>query len=324
MPTNLPPEYFEAEKKFRKSETLEDKITSLEELLGTIPKHKGTDKLRADLRKKLSKLKESAHTKKRISGHESLFSIKKEGAGQVVLTGPVNTGKSSLLCALTNANPEISSQPHTTWKPTPGMMTYQDISIQLIDTPPLTKEFVRPELFDLLKRADLLALTIDLEADPFSQIGVVLDLLREKRIEPVGEYFSENSHKSKFILLVNKHDGEEFAEDYEIFLKLSDCPFESVPVSAKTGWNLDFLKKRIFVNLEVVRVYSKKPGFQADMKTPFVLKKGSNIEDFAQNVHQDFKKNLKTAKVWGEGVYDGQMVHKDHVLSDGDIVELHV
>ncbi|MBN1620741.1 50S ribosome-binding GTPase [candidate division WOR-3 bacterium] len=324
MPTNLPPEYFEAEKRYKNATELSEKIILLEELIGTVPKHKGTDKLRADLRKKLSKLKESKNSKKGSSKHESVFSIKREGAGQIVLIGGTNTGKSSLLAALTHAIPEISPNPHTTWKPTPGMMRYHDIHIQLIDTPPLNREFVMPELFDMLKRADLLALTVDLEGDPFTQTAQTLDILREHKIEPDAEAFEDKSHKSRIIIVVNKHDGHEFSEDFEIYKKLSDCPFDAVPVSSKTGWNLDGLREKFFNELDIIRVYSKKPGFQADLTMPFVLKKNATVEDFASAVHQDFRKNLKMAKVWGEGVYDGQLVSRDHILSDKDIVELHI
>ncbi len=324
MPTNLPPEYFEAEKRYKNATDLPQKITLLEELIGTVPKHKGTDKLRADLRKKLSKLKESINSRKSSSRHESVFCIKKEGAGQIVLIGQTNAGKSSLLASLTHAIPEISPNPHTTWNPMPGMMQYQDIHIQLIDTPPLNKEFVMPELFDMMKRADLLALTVDLEGDPFTQTAETLDILREHRIEPEVEAFDEKSHRAKIIVIANKHDGSEFAEDFEIFKKLSDCPFDPVPVSSKTGWNLDGLREKFFNELNVIRVYSKKPGFQADLTMPFVLKKGSTVEDFASVVHQDFRKHLRSAKVWGSGIYDGQLVSRDHKLSDKDIVELHI
>ncbi|MBN2363820.1 50S ribosome-binding GTPase [candidate division WOR-3 bacterium] len=324
MPTNLPPEYFEAEKRYKEALDLQEKITLLQELIGTVPKHKGTDKLRADLRKKLSKFKEARHSKKNVSRHESLFSLKKEGAGQIALAGAPNTGKSSLLSVLTHAKPEINSSPHTTWSPLPGMMKYKDILIQLVDTPPLTRDFVEPQLFDLLKRADLIALVVDLEGDPFTQTAESLEILKEHRIEPVGDDYVKKSHKSKFILIVNKHDGDDFAEDYEIFKKLYDCPFASVPVSSKTGWNIECIKERFFRELDCIRVYSKKPGFHADMSTPFILKKGATIEDFAVTVHQDFRKNLKMAKVWGKGVYDGQMVQRDHSLSDGDVVELHL
>jgi ribosome-interacting GTPase 1 len=158
MPTNLPPEYFEVEKRYRAASSPEEKAACLEEMLGTIPKHKGTDKLRADLRRKLSKLKDAARTRKGTSRQVSAFHIDKEGAGQAVVIGPANVGKSALVAALTNATPEVADYPFTTWTPTPGMMPVEDIQVQLIDTPPLNSEFVDPELINLIRRADLILL----------------------------------------------------------------------------------------------------------------------------------------------------------------------
>ncbi len=137
MPTNLPPDYFNAERRFREAETPAEKIVLLEEMISIVPKHKGTDHLRADLRRQLSRLREEAQSQKKHGGHASVYHIEREGAGQVALIGPTNVGKSALVCSLTNARPEVSPAPYTTWKPSPGMMPFQDIQIQLIDTPAL-------------------------------------------------------------------------------------------------------------------------------------------------------------------------------------------
>jgi ribosome-interacting GTPase 1 len=178
MPTNLPPEYFEAEKRYRAAQSAADKIARLEELMGTIPKHKGTDKLRADLRRRLSKLKEAAQAKKQPGRQESVYHIEKEGAGTVIVSGPPNVGKSALVAALTNATPEVSEAPFTTWEPTPGMMPMEDIQIQLIDTPPLNRDFVEPQLMDLIRRSDLLLLVVDLQTDPLGQLEDSVSFLR--------------------------------------------------------------------------------------------------------------------------------------------------
>jgi hypothetical protein len=95
-----------------------------------------------------------------------------------------------------------------------------------------------------------------------------------------------------------------------------------LPVSAETGRNLDWLRRAVFDRLEIIRVYSKPPGEEPDLSAPFVMEKGGTVEDFATKVHQDFLQTLKSARIWGEGVYDGQMVGRDHVLHDGDVVEL--
>jgi len=185
MPTNLPPEYYEVEKRYKEAQTTEEKIELLEELISTIPKHKGTDHLRADLRRRLSKLKASTQSQKKTSTAVSVYLIDKEGAGQIAVVGPANSGKSALVANTTNANPEVAEYPFTTWQPTPGMMQIENIQVQLIDTPPLDKEFVEPELFQLIRRADLILLMVDLLADPIEQLKHSIQVLIENRIIPL-------------------------------------------------------------------------------------------------------------------------------------------
>ena len=153
MPTNLPPDYFEVEKQYRAAKTPEEKIACLEEMLSIVPKHKGTDHLVGDLRRRLAKLRTAPRSKKG-SGRRSAFHIDKEGAGQVAVVGAVNVGKSALVAALTHATPQVSAGPFTTWTPTPGMMPVEDIQIQLIDTPPLNADYVEPELYNLIRHVD--------------------------------------------------------------------------------------------------------------------------------------------------------------------------
>ncbi|MCK5196079.1 MAG: TGS domain-containing protein, partial [Desulfobulbaceae bacterium] len=328
MATNLPPEYFEADKRYRAAKTPGEKISCIEELLRIVPKHKGTDKLRAGLRKRLSKLKTTAQTKKGTGKRESAFRIDKEGAGQVVLVGPVNVGKSALVSALTNAKPEIADFPHTTWKPTPGMMPMENIQIQLVDTPPLNRDFMEPELLDLIRSSDYILLIVDLQTDPVHQLEDSVGILQEHRIMPdhLKELYSEQRGLIfiPFLVLTNKFDDDNFDENFEIFCELLENDWPSIPVSATTGRNLEQLKRMLFERLEIIRVYSKAPGKEPDFKEPFILKKGDTVEDFAGKVHQDFASKLKTARVWGTAVYDGQLVQRDHELSDSDIVELQI
>ncbi len=328
MATNLPPEYFEADKRYRAAKTPGEKISCIEELLRIVPKHKGTDKLRAGLRKRLSKLKTTAQTKKGTGKRESAFRIEKEGAGQVVLVGPVNVGKSALVSALTNATPELADVPHTTWKPTPGMMPMENIQIQLVDTPPLNRDFMEPELLDLIRSSDYILLIVDLQTDPVHQLEDSVGILQEHRIMPdhLKELYSEQRGLIfiPFLVLTNKFDDDNFDENFEIFCELLENDWPSIPVSATTGRNLEQLKRMLFERLEIIRVYSKAPGKEPDFKEPFILKKGDTVEDFAGKVHQDFASKLKTARVWGTAVYDGQLVQRDHELSDSDIVELQI
>jgi small GTP-binding protein len=328
MPTNLPPEYFDADKRFRAAQSTAEKIARLEELMGTIPKHKGTDKLRADYRRRLSKLKEAVQTKKRPGRQESAYHLDKEGAGQVVVAGPPNAGKSALVCALTNATPKVSEAPFTTWEPTPGMMPYEDVQVQLIDTPPLNEEYMEAGLLDLIRRADLILLVVDLQSNPLGQLEETTALLEQHRIVP---YHLQEHHREErgaafvpMVLVVNKSDDQDSDEILEIFLELLDEHWPLVSVSATTGRHLEELKRVVFDGLGVMRAYSKRPGKKPDLERPFVLPKGSTVEDMAAKVHRDFLDNLKVARVWGSADFDGQMVARDYVLSDGDVVELRI
>lgn len=329
MPTNLPPEYFDAEARYKAAETAEEKIAALEELLGTIPKHKGTDHLRADLRRRLSKLKEMAQAQKRTGKQVSAFHVDREGAGQVVVAGPTNVGKSALVAALTHATPEVADYPYTTWMPTPGMMPVENVQVQLIDTPPLGGEYVEPELLALIRRADLILLVVDLQSDPIRQLEETVTFLEEHHIVPLHrqERYPEQQRRLTFIpllVVVNKNDDGRFDEDFEVLAELLGNEWPLLPVSAATGRNLELLKRAVFDRLEIIRVYSKPPGKAPDFNVPFVLKKGSTVEELAGRVHKDFLERFKTARVWGSAVFDGQMVGRDHVLQDGDVVELRI
>ncbi len=328
MPTNLPPEYFDAEKRYRTASTSAEKLSCIEEMLTIIPKHKGTDKLRADLRKRVSKLKSAAQAKKSLAKHESAYHINKEGAGQVIIVGATNVGKSALVAALTNAEPEVADFPHSTWKPTPGMMPMENIQIQLIDTPPLSKEYVDPEMMDLIRRCDLVLLMVDLQTDPLQQLEDTVALLGEHGIVPLrlkDRYKDQRSISLvPFLIMANKNDNTATDENLDIFRELLNDNWPMVAASVTTGRNLDLLKAAIVERLNIIRVYSKSPGKKPDRSSPFVLKKGSTIVDFASKVHQDFAQKLRAAKVWGPAVFDGQMVQRDYVLQDGDIVELQI
>ena len=326
MPTNLPPEAEAAEKRYRAATSLADKIACLEEYISTIPKHKGTDHLRADLRKKLSQLKAETQERKGVSRHESAFRIGKEGAGQVVVLGPPNVGKSALVAALTNATPLVAQYPYTTWEPTPGMAKYEDVPIQLVDTPPLDREHIDPEMLDLLRRADLLLLMLDLQTHPDQQLVETLAILRENNIlpcrhdeEPAG---GGPGTCKRLLVVANKADNKETEELLELFHELCEEQWPCVPISVTAVRNLERLKKALFDGLGIIRVYAKPPGKDPDLSAPFILKRGSTVEELAAKVHRDFVDNLVAARVWGSAAFDGQMVQRDYVLQDKDVVEL--
>jgi ribosome-interacting GTPase 1 len=326
MPTNLPPECAELEARYRAATSPEDKIDALEELLAAIPKHKGTDHLRADLRSKLAKLKEASHSRRGAAHATSPFRVEREGAGQVAVIGCPNTGKSALVAALTNAAPEVAAYPFTTRAPVPGMMQVEAVQVQLVDTPPLHPDHVNPELIGLIRRADLLLVVVDLQGDPIGQLQDAMAMLADRRILPVverGRHEPEARLSFKPLLVaVNKNDDEASDGDFRALCELfeGECPL--LPVSARTGRGLDRLRRAIFDGLDLIRVYSKPPGKEPDLAAPFPLRRGSTVEELAGEIHRDLQRNLRSARVWGKEVFDGQPVGRDYVLHDGDIVEL--
>jgi ribosome-interacting GTPase 1 len=328
MPANLPPEYFEVEKRYRQAKAPAERIEALEEMLAIIPKHKGTDKLRADFRRRLSKLKSQQQAKKATSRRDVGYRVDREGAGQIVLIGPPNVGKSALVAALTNATPEVADFPHTTRIPTPGMMPFENIQIQLIDTPPMTKAYMEPWLPDIIRRADMILLVVDVTTDPVQHLEETVALLEEKRIVPLRlAHLHEGKQGWTFrpvLVVANKNDNVSAEENFQIFKALLEDDWPVLAVSATTGRNLELLKHTLFDRLEIIRVYTKARGKAPEHNAPFVLKKGATVEELAGKIHKEFVDKLKFAKVWGNGVYDGQMIQRDYVLQDGDVVELHV
>lgn len=326
MPTNLPPEYFEVEKRYKAASTPKERITLLEELISTIPKHKGTDKLRADLRRRLSKMREASESKKGVSKRDSVYHIDREGAGQVAIVGAANVGKSALVAALTNATPEVAEYPLATRIPLPGMMTVGNIQVQLIDTPSLRSDYVEPLVMELIRRADLILLLVDLQAYPIEQLEESTALLVEHRIIPahLAEHYEDKQQLTfaPLLVLVNKNDDGQTDGDYEALRDLLGDGWPLIPISVLTGRHIDEMKWAVFDALNIMRIYSKPPGKEPDYTAPYVMPKGSTMEEFAGKIHRDFFKSLKSARVWGSAVHDGQQVGRDHVLQDEDVVEL--
>jgi uncharacterized protein len=327
MPANLPPTYYDAEKRYREAKTVQEKTEILEEMLMIMPKHKGTDKLRADLRKRMAKLKDEAQQKKGGARRESYF-VEKEGAAQVVVIGPPNVGKSLLVSTLTNAKPEVTDFPHSTWKPTPGMALFENVQFQLVDTPPISREFMDPWMSDLMRRADIVLLLLDIHSDPLQGLEDTLALMAGMRIFPIACPVPLDLKKTpiikKVLVAVNKVDGQTDEQDYQVFVELSQIELPCLPLSLKQGFNLNQLLKEIFRLSDIIRVYTKAPGREPNRTSPFVLQAQSTLGDLAERIHKDFVSRMKFAKIWGKAVFDGQLVQKDHILSDGDVVELHI
>ncbi len=328
MPTNLPPDYYKIEARYREARSDEEKIAYLEQMFSIVPKHKGTDHLRADLRRRLAELKSPGAARKGPSRQASVYHIDKEGAGQVVLTGVANVGKSALVRALTHATPEVAPYPFSTWTPTPGMMPIENIQVQLIDTPPLNQEHIEGDLINLIWRADLLLLIVDIQGYPIEELENIATLLESHHIAPSHRQARyEEPFRWRFLptlVVVNKVDEASHDEDFEVLCELIDEPWKMLPISATTGRHVEAFKQAVFKELDIIRVYTKPPGKPADFSEPFVLKRGSTVEEFAGKVHRDFLTQLQSARIWGEGVYDGQSVSREHVLHDGDVVELRV
>jgi ribosome-interacting GTPase 1 len=327
MPANLTPQYLEAEKNFRQARTAQEKIACLEEMLAVMPKHKGTDHLRADLRTKLASLTRSLD--KKAATQRMSMTIEKVGAAQVAVIGLPNSGKSQLVASLTNAAPNVAAYPFTTQKATPGMMNFEDIQIQMIDTPPLSEQPPEWWLINIIRRADVLMLLVDLGQDPVAQAEALVAILDEKRIglgEPAEEADDENAPVSfkKALLVGNKADLDTSGEKFQALKNRYGDRLTTLAVSAPLGQGLDELRRSLFNVLDIIRVYTKEPGGKPDMTEPIVLDRGSTLEMAAAAIHKSFARRMKFARIWGSGKFDGVQVKRDHVLQDGDIIELHL
>lgn len=327
MPANLPPQYFEAEKRYRQAKTPQEKIEALEEMFSIMPKHKGTDRLRAELRTKIAKFYDEAQKRPFIGRKGSLlYYIKKEGAGQAVLVGFPNVGKSQLISAVTEASPEVSDYPFTTQTPIPGMMKFENIQIQLVDVPAITAPHVDSWLPNILRNADLLLIVLDLTQDPIAQMETIIERLERFRIYLFDQAVEVEPRiaRKKALIIGNKRDLEKAEEGYRRLSSRYEGEFPLAFISAKEGDGLEEMGQRIYEALQVIRVYTKAPGQKPDLTEPVVVKKGSTVEEVAESVHKDFRSKLKYALVWGSGKFEGQKVKRQHILQEGDVVELHV
>lgn len=327
MPANLPPEYIQAELRFRAAKTPEEKLEILKELMSLVPKHKGTEKLRVELKRKWSKLQEEAQQQQKKKGARgpAYDHIEREGAGQITLVGLPNCGKSSLLAAVTHAKPEIAEYPFSTFRPTVGMMPFEDIQIQLVDLPPLS-EYTEPWVYSLIRNGDAVALLLDLSSETLEDDYLTaLGWLEKSRIRLVGnrsEPVGEGTVK-RAVVLGLKRDIEGAAERFARLRDLVGDEFELTALSTISGEGLDEMKRLFFRVLRIVRIYTKKPGQPFKKEQPYVLPAGSTVTDVARAIHQELAEKFKYARVWGSAEFAGQRVERHYVVQDGDLLEFH-
>ncbi len=329
MTANLPIQYLQAEEEFRSATTPDAKLEALDKMLRLIPKHKGTEKMQSDIKKRIAKWKGQAEqAKKKGGGRADPSHIPKEGAAQVAVIGPVNTGKSSLISVMTNLEPNIAEYPFTTRLPQPGMMFHHGIPIQLVDTPALDPNVTERWISGLIRNADMAVIVLDLARDDLiEQWEAVHDVLEDLKIKLIASDGQKTLEDSGWATLPSIYLGNKCAMDEaEARLTILAELFEDLPpihpVSARTGSGLEDFKERVIDSMRLIRVFSKPPGKEPVMDQPFVLKKGATVSELAKTVHKDLAKKMKFARVWGEKVYDGQRVAMDYELIDGDIVEL--
>jgi ribosome-interacting GTPase 1 len=336
MPANLSPEYKAAEAAFRRAREPRERLDCLREMLRTIPKHKGTDHLQADIKSRIKELSDEVEAPKKGPARSGpAHVVRPEGAAQLALLGPPNTGKSSLHARLTGSNAHVAPYPFTTQHPEPGMMTHEDVHIQLVDLPAVAPEHPVPWLASALQTADACLLVVDLsDSACVEQIQALHAILRARHVTlterwgatPAGTDATDDPFALSLsaLMLANKADlASDEAAEVEAFRELTGVRYPSLAVSALTGQGLEEVGGWLFGHLEIVRVYTKAPGRPPAKDRPFTLRRGQTVEDVARLVHKDMAHTLKYARVWGKSGFGGQQVGREHPLADGDVVELH-
>jgi len=343
MPANLSPEYKKAEQAYRAAREDRDRLACLKEMLRTIPKHKGTEHLQADLKSRIKQLTDDlAGPKKGASRTGPVHTVRREGAAQIALLGPPNAGKSSLHAALTGSRAEVGPYPLTTLEPLPGMLPFEDIYFQLVDLPPISGDYMESWMVNALQPADAVLLVVDI-ADPActEQLVAIVSRLDEKKVTLTGQWpgmqLSEppaetagDEEPDPFriylptLLIANKFDLDPGPDAIDALEELAGLSFPALAVSTTTGEGLPEISAFLFRGLKLVRVYTKSPGKAAEMDRPFTLRWGATVLDVARLVHKDIAGSLRYARAWGTGVFDGQQVGPEHVLHDRDVIELHM
>ena len=335
MPANLTPAYKAAEAHYKQARDPAERLAALKEMLRVIPKHKGTDHLQGDIKAKIKELQADLIGPKKGGARTGpATTIKPEGAGQIALIGPPNSGKSTLHARVTGSHAQIGQYPFTTQYPLPGMMPVHDVAIQLVDLPPIAIEHPVPWISNALGPADGCLLVVDLgRPGCVERVVQLIDLLRERKVELSPIWPADRGGTTEHdlftkvlptLLVANKVDvDDDPSEELAILEELAEITLPYRSVSAETGEGLEELGQWLFDELGVVRVYTKIPGKDPDMGTPFTVRQGGTVHDVAELVHRDIADNFKFARLWGGGGFEAQQVGRDHVVKDGDILELH-
>ncbi len=329
MPANLTPQYQKAEEEYRKAQTYQEQVECLQRMLQLIPKHKGTEKLQADLKTRLKEarnsLEQQAHAAKKVG---KTYRYPHQGAGQVVLLGAPNSGKSRLLAELTHAAPHVAAYPFSTREPLPGMMPWEDVAAELIDTPPITAAHFEPYLTSIVRSADMAVLAFDGSSDraPDETAEVARQLASRKTGLTARSGFADGDLSTvhvKTLLVATRGDDPRCGQRLERFQEIFPNEFPVSRVELDRAESRETLRNEIYAALGVIRVYTKRPGHSPDLHDPYSLAKGATIEDLAIKVHRELAGKLKSARIWGSSGRDGQSVGRDHALADKDVVELH-
>lgn len=328
MPANLTPQYYSAEDRYKAAKDDREKLKALKEMLAVIPKHKGTEKLQAEIKRKISHLKDELEGGKSKKGARRFsYSVEKEGAGQISIVGPPNSGKTSLVNALCSTELEVADYPFTTRIFQPAMMPFEDIQFQLVDLPPISTEYMENWVPGIIKTSDAVFLVLDLNDNALlDKIESSIELLRHHKIELIEKEKAEEDARWTYLqslVIGAKRDLQDAGDNLSVLKEFYQNTFPIIPSTADSAASMGIIKQHTAAMLDIVRIYSKRPGYEPEYDNPFVFPRGDTLLEFAKAVHKDFVDNLKFARVWSTSKFNGQRITKDYVLEDKDVIELH-
>jgi ribosome-interacting GTPase 1 len=306
MPINAHPDYLNAEKEYHEASTEDERLKALEKMVKTAPKHKGGETLRKNLRTRLKKFKQDlvAKKKSRSAGKKGI----KKAEMQAVLIGLTNTGKSSILKAITNAKPKIASYGFTTSEAEIGTLNHEGCNIQIIDFPPIASEHFNK---GIISSAD----TILIVVEKIAEIKTVLDSIKE--------VYEKTKKQPNQIIIFNKIEQHEPNIKRKISETLKSKKYNFVLTSTYTNEGLEELKQKILDSFNMIRVYTKHQGKKQNRKDiPITLLPKATIENLAEKLLRGYSKKVKYAKVSGpSSKFLRQKVGLKHILKDKDTVE---